>query len=452
MIGWSDRHRLKTQLAQIAAGGAAAIGVSVASTSIMRIVSSMTLTRLLDSHAYGVIGVITSISYMLAMLAEVGMYAFIVRHADGDDPHFRDQLWTIRFLRGAILTAAMMILAKPAAMLLGKPELAPVVAVWGISFLIDGLSSLAFATAVREQKLWRMSLLDIGRSVATFLVSLLFALVWHSYWAMIAGMIAGALLSCFLSYALFPRSVRRFAFSRERSGELWGFSRYIALSSMLTLLIMQSDKVVLARLMPLPVYGLYAIATTLAVAPGALAAPYCTRVLFAVYSQTVRKNRDALRRVLYDTRRKVVLLYMFGVAAMIGGAPLLVELLYDPRYRGVVPYLQLISISTLLRMPSLAANQALIAIGRTRSTLFANVFRVIWLVIGGGVALWMDNIMLLVATVGTIEVPGILCFWFNLWRAKLLNVVEEGYGLAAAGVGLGVGFGVSQVAMRMFVN
>jgi lipopolysaccharide exporter len=443
------RQKAIARVRQFAAGGVAAITVSVGMTSMLRIISSMTLTRLLDSHAYGVIGVITSIAYMLSMLADVGLAAFIIRHEEGDKPAFLDEIWTLRLVRGAMLTVAMIVASKPAAMLLGKPELAPVIALWSFSFLIDGLSSLAFATGVRTQKLWRVSMLDFGLNAMTFCVSLMLAIFWRSYWALITGMLCGAVFKCTLSYILFPSSRRRIAFSRMRSRELWGFSRYIAMSSMLSLLIMQWDKVVLARLMPLTTFGLYAIATTLAATPNAVNGPYAQRVLYPIFAKTARENPSSLRHVLYQRRRKFVLFYMFAVATMIGGAPLLVEILYDDRYRGVAPYLQWIVLSPLLRLPSLIANQALIAIGRTRSTLFANMLRIPWLAVGGGIGFATGNIMLLVATVGTVEIPGILCFWFNLWRAKLLNVREEVYGLAAAGIGVAAGFGVSEIGLRL---
>ena len=51
-------------------------------------------------------------------------------------------------------------------------------------------------------------------------------------------------------------------------------------------------EVVLARIMPLSAYGLYAIAVTLSAAPVGLAAPYAARVLFAVYAKRVREDRD----------------------------------------------------------------------------------------------------------------------------------------------------------------
>jgi O-antigen/teichoic acid export membrane protein len=437
------------RLRRLATGGVASIAVSVGVTSVLRIISSMTLTRVLDSHAYGVVGVITTVAFMLGMLSDVGLASFIIRHKDGDDPTFRHQIWTIRLIRGAMLSVVMAVLAKPAAIALGKPELAPVVAIWGISFFIEGLSSLAFATAIREQKLWRMSMLDLSLNVVTFVVSVALALVWRSYWALIVGMLAGAISKTLLSYILFPNSRQRFVYNRDRFRELWGFSRYIAMSSMLSLLVLQWDKVVLARMMPLATYGLYAIATTLAAAPTSLAVPYVYRVLYAAYTKTVRDDPEALRRVLYARRRKVVLCYMFAVATLVGGAPLLIEILYDPRYRGVAPYLQIITVAAVLRFPALAGEQALIALGRTRSSLSINVCRIVWLVIGGAIGIATNNIMLLVAVVGTVEVPGVVGTWVNLWRAKLLNVKEEAYGIAAAIAGVLVGFGVSDVGMKL---
>lgn len=437
------------RLRQLATGDAASIAAGVAATNILRIVSSMTLTRLLDSHAYGVVGVITSIAYMLTMLSDIGLLGFIVRHTEGDDPKFLDQIWTIRLARGAMLTVVMAAVATPASALLGKPELALVVAVWSLSFLIDGLSSLAFATAIRGKQLWRLSALDFSGNLTTFIVSISAAVILHSYWALIIGMLTGAAAKALLSYILFPATRRRWHFDRARSAELWRFSRFIAMSSMLSLLILQSDKMVLARLMPLSAFGLYSIAVTLAAAPSALAAPYSTRVLYAIYARTVRDNIAALPRVFYAARRKVVLLYMFGVGGMIGAAPLITALLYDPRYRSVTPFLQLILITTLLRITSLSANEALIACGRMRATFIANLCRVAWLAIGGGVGLWIHDIMLLVAIVGTVEVPGMLCYWFFLRRERLLDLRQEALGLASGASGVGLGWLVATAVLTL---
>jgi len=432
-----------TRLRQMATGGTASIAFNVASTNVLRIASSMTLTRLLDSSAYGVVGVITSVAYMLAMLSDVGIYDFLVRHKEGDERKFLDQVWTLRLIRGVVLAVVMIVIAKPMTAFLGKPQLALVVAVWSLSFILDGLSALSFATAVRHQKLWRLSNMELMANVTTMVVSVTLAALTHSYWAMIGGMLLGAVVKLILSYVMFPDSRRRWHFDMSRSREMWGFSRYIAMSSILSLAIMQSDKVVLARIMPLSAYGLYAIAVTLAAAPAGLSTPYAIRVLLAAYSKTARENRPSLRYVIYQARRKVTLLYMAGVGGLLGAAPLVIEILYDPRYRGVTPFLQLLLISTGLRMPGLSAKQALIAVGRTGAQLIGNVACVVWLAIGGAIGLLTGNIMLLVAIVGTVEVPNLLCFLWSMRREGLVNWREEALGPTAMLAGAGVGWLVS---------
>ncbi|MBO9499959.1 MAG: oligosaccharide flippase family protein [Novosphingobium sp.] len=439
----------RSRLREIATGGSASVAVSVGATNLLRIISTMTLTRLLDSHAYGVVGLILSISYVVTMLSDVGLYNFIIRHKEGEDEKFLNEIWTIRMMRGVGLAVLMVVLAEPFALLVQKPEIAGALAVWSISFVLDGFSSLAFALGVRNHQFWRLSLLDLSYNVATFMMSIVMALVLRSYWALIIGMVLGGMVKLVLSYVLFPHSRRAIRFSMARSRELWGFSRYIAMSSFLSVLILQTDKVVLARLMPLAEFGLYSIATTLSVAPAAISGMYANRVLLAAYSKAQRKEPERLRHVFYEKRRNILLLYMFALAGIVTGAPLIVEVLYDDRYRGVTPFLQWLVISPMLRLMVLSSNQVLLSVGQTRSTLTANVFRITWLAIGAGAGLWMHNIMLLVAAVGTVEVPGLLCFWFNLHRVKLLDLRQEALGFIAAGAGLGVGWAVNAAGMAL---
>jgi O-antigen/teichoic acid export membrane protein len=438
------------RLRQLATGGAASIAVSVAATNMLRIISTITLTRLLDSSAYGVVGIITSVSTMIALLTDVGMMQFIARHPEADERRFQNEIWTIRLGRAAFMTIAMLVFAEPIAKFVSKPELAAVLAVWSFALALDGLSSLAFAMGVRRRQFWRLSMMDFAASVVTFGVSLGCALATRSYWSLIAGMLTGATFKAVLSYVMFDRTVYRPVFSRERSRELWGYSRFILPASILQLFILQSDKVILARLMPLSAYGLYAVAVTLAAAPGGLAGPYSGRVLYGVYSHAARNGLAELQATFYPARRKVVLLYMFAVSIMAGAAPLMIGILYDERYRGVAPYLQLLTISTVLMLPTMAAKEALFALGKPKPTLVSNIFRIIWLGIGAFAGLATHKIMLLVAIVGTVELPGMLINWVYLRKYGLLKLREELYGFIAALAGGALGAIVSATALHLF--
>jgi hypothetical protein len=92
----------------------------------------------------------------------------------------------------------------------------------------------------------------------------------------------------------------------------------------------------------------------------------------------------------------------------------------------------------------------LMALGHTKSMLVSNIFRIAWLVVGGAIGLVTGDIMLLVAVVGTVELPGLLCFLFNLQRVGLLSVREEAYGFAAAALGAAIGWGLWEAALLLF--
>lgn len=419
-------------------------------TNGLRIVSSMTLTRLLTSEAFGVVGVVMSVSLILAMLSDVGLYPFIVRHDKAEDRRFLDEVWTIRLLRSAGLTLVMAALAWPAAMFMGKPELTPVLAIYSLSFLIEGFSSLAFATAVREQRLWRLTLLESLTAAIQLAISIVIALALRSSWSLVVAMLASGVVRSFLSYVFFPGARRRPVLSKERARELWGFSRFIAVSSFLSLLILQADKLVLARLMPLAVYGHYVIAATLATAPVPLAWSYSQRVLYPAYVDAARQGGNRLAEVFYSKRRWVVLAFMAASGGLVGGAGLLVRLLYDPRYASVAPLLSLLALSTTLYLANHSSDEALIASGRPRWTLYANIVRVTWLAVGGTIALLQGDPFWLVAVVGLLEAVAAVAYWIGLRRIGVFRLGQELLGIAAALVGGGIGWSATWLASTLW--
>ena len=446
---WTSRT-LQVRIGQMLRGGAASIVAAAVASNLLRVASSVTLTRLLDTTAFGIVGIITSVAIILQLVSDIGVQPFVIRHKQGDDAAFLDEIWTLRLIRSATLTVIMAGLAYPVAVFLGKPQFALVLGVWSINFVIDGLSSMAFATAVRMQTLWRLTWLDLSASVVQLVIAILAAVIWHSYWALVIAMLAGASFKSVLSYALFAHSRRRWALSADRAREMWNFSRFIAPSSLMAVLILQADKVILARLMPLATYGIYAVAATLAAAGPALAANYSRRVLYPAYAETVRSHPDQIRKQFYARRRSLALLYMLAVGTLGGGATLVVTILYDPRYLPVADYLKILSISAVLALTNNASEELLIAVGKLKVTLYVNFVRIIWLLLGVMAAILTGRSIVLVAAFGTVEVMAMLAYWVNLQRMDLFDLREEAMGLLAGCAGAALGFGAKTIAFAIF--
>ena len=75
----------------------------------------------------------------------------------------------------------------------------------------------------------------------------------------------------------------------EIAGDLWRFSQVIAVSSALTLVIGQVDKLVSRALLPLDQFGIYVIAASLAAAPNAFAANYAAAIVYPAAAAAAEK-------------------------------------------------------------------------------------------------------------------------------------------------------------------
>jgi len=426
------------------------LALTMAGNLVVRTGSSMLLTRLLTPYDFGIVGIITTVFFAVAMITDLGFEAFLIRHERTEDRHFRDVIWTIHAKRGFALFVGVAIASPAIAWAFGKPVVTVPLAVASLIFLINGLASLSLMTALRRDKARELSVLDFGLQIFQTLTCLSLALWWRNAWSIIAAMLLQSALRALLSYRLFADSTQRPARDRSVSREFLAFSRVILMSSMLTLLIGQSDKLVLGRLFTLDQFGLYAIALTIASAPTGFAEAYVRRIVFPVYAQTWRQVPSELPLVYYSVRRLPSALYAFGCGGLIGGAPLLVALLYDPRYASVATFISLLMIGSALRLSNIAASELLTATGEMTRMLRITVVRVIWLAVAIPAGFFMVGPIGVVAAVGLMEVPAMLYSWLLLGRVRVLDLRQELLLLALVATGAAIGFLGGTEVLRLF--
>jgi lipopolysaccharide exporter len=417
---------------------------------IVRTGSSMVLTRLLKPYDFGIVGIITSIFYVATMITDLGFQAFLVRHERTDDRHFRDVIWTIHAKRGFALFATVAIASPAIAWAFGKPVVALPLAIASTTFLINGMASLSLMTALRRDKARELSLLDFALQIFQTLVGILLALWWRNAWSIIAVMVLQSVVRCGLSYGLFQDSAQRPARDRAIAQEFFAFSRIVLMSSTLSLLIGQSDKLVLGRLMSLDQFGLYAIALTIAIAPKGFAEAYVHRVLYPIYAKTWREMPTDIGHTYYRVRRRATALYSFACGGLVGSASLLIALLYDPRYSSASAYLSLLMISSSLYLSNSAASEVLTAAGDLTRMLRLNVVRVLWLAVGIPAGFLMFGALGIVGAVGLIEVPAMLCSWILLRKIGVFDLRQELLPLVATAAGAAIGFLGATEVLRLF--
>lgn len=423
---------------------------TIVASNLLRILSTIVLTRMLSPQDFGVAGITAAILAVLMMISDVGFHVFIVQHPRGDERHLLDVVWTIRLIRAVILTLVLAALSGPLALLIDKPEMQAVIAVTALHFLVDGLSSLAPITAVRQQRLMMLSALDIVTAAAQTLLSIALALILQNYWAIVFGGLLGVAIRSALSFVMFDDPGRRIAYDRDLSRELWRFGRTIAGAHTIQVLLGQVDRFVLSRVFPLHLFGLYTVAGNLAGAPSAFTSTYPNRILLPAYAKVQREQPETLADPYYRKRQAVMLIYVFAMGGFIGTAAVVTDILYDPRYADVAGYLRLLAVAPLFGLNNYAAREVLIVVGRVRALFIGNLVRLGWLLVMGLAGFLLAGPVGLVAAVGAVEVPVQVYCWLELRRAGLLRWRHEAAMLVTMLAGLAVGLMAEQFYFRLF--
>src|SRR5712691_949327 len=138
------------------AGGWSLAGYGL--SQMLRLCSSLVMTRLLVPEMFGVMAIATMVTVILALLSDFGLAQNIVQSPRGDDPEFLDTAWVVPILRGGVLWLAALLLSialyfanlrgmLPANSVYSSPVLPLVIAVSSFSAIISGFASTRMSTA-----------------------------------------------------------------------------------------------------------------------------------------------------------------------------------------------------------------------------------------------------------------------------------------------------------------
>jgi lipopolysaccharide exporter len=361
-------------------GNLFAAGFSFLGQAVIRLGSSLLLTRILRPEAYGIVTVLLSVMFVVEMLADIGVTVFIVREPNAEEPAYLNTAWTMRLGR-AVLNGVVVFAGAPLiASLYHLPELVAPIRVISLWFLIGGLESMSFPLAVRHSR----ARLQMYCELLATLVSTLFAVIYcyysRTYWGMLYAILLNRLLLTLLSFRFYPESRPRLQFDAAAARSIFRYTRFTVPSGMLTLVLTQFDKVAFLRLFDLRLLGIYALASNIAGPIESLIINTCHMVLYPRCAHDFRTDPETLQRNYYTGNIKLFASILLLPAGVGGAAYLIIAVLYDPRYWSAAAVLQAFMLRATLAAFAASAEALLIAAGEPKVILVGNVFRTLWIV------------------------------------------------------------------------
>jgi O-antigen/teichoic acid export membrane protein len=356
----------------ITASSAWAMG-GYAAGQLLRFAGNLVLTRLLFPEVFGVMALITTLMQGLVMFSDVGIGPAIIQRPGGASERFLRTAWTVQCLRGVLLWLVACALARPFAAFYGEPRLAAYVPVAGFTAVLLGFEATSAAALSRDLRLRRITIVDLAAQALGLAVMIALAAAHRSLlgpdpgsavWAVVAGTLVGTVARVVLSHAALPGIRHRFELGREELAVLFGFGRWIFVSTLLTFLVGQSDRLVFGKMIPLDLLGVYGVASALAMLPAQASQRLGSAVLFPAYSRL--QDSPRFDSVFHRVRLPLALGGAAAASALVACGPSLIDLLYDARYAAAGWIVQLLAVAGWFQILESTNSAAILAQGRLR--------------------------------------------------------------------------------------
>jgi O-antigen/teichoic acid export membrane protein len=340
---------------------------------LLRLVGNLVMTRLLVPEMFGVMAIAMTVTLVLGMLSDLGLRQNIVQSRRGEDPVFLDTAWVFQIMRGVLLWLMVLVLSiclhiaqafgmVSTSSVYASSDLPLVMAVNSISTIVLGFQSTRMSTAHRRFDQKRIVQIALASQLVGLVTMIAIATVSRSIWALVAGGQVSALTTTALSHLYMSGHANRFRWDKQAARELFGFGKWVFLSSGLYVLAMNGDRLLLGAFADTRTLGLYAIASLLI---GAVAGTL-NRLFFTVSLPALSEiARDAPGRLRHVYARlglpsDILLTFLTGFLFALGET--VIYVLYDPRYADAGAILEVLALS-LLSVRYEVARQVYLALG-----------------------------------------------------------------------------------------
>jgi O-antigen/teichoic acid export membrane protein len=364
----------------VTAGSWSAIGFVGA--QVLRLGSSLVLTRLLAPDLFGLFAIITIVQTIFGLLSDVGLRQSVVQNSRGGDPDFLSTIWTLQVARGLFIwmfssLTGLAIYGLAAAetfapdSVYGSAQLPWLLFATGAVTFVDSFYSVKVLEQERNLNQRVINIIDLSCQVVGIATTLIVAWHWRNVWAVVVGGMTQSVAHVVLTHLFLSGHRVGFGWNREIVREVVLLGRWIIISSSFGIFAMNADRILLGGWVTQETLGFYALALSLYMVFAGAVDRLLSAVVFPMLSEAVRAGDESFQR-LYS---RIKLPYDAALALAAGGiwgaGEWLVTLLFDPRWQPVGEMLRILSFGLIVARVGLP-HVAYMAHGRMRNLSAVN--------------------------------------------------------------------------------
>lgn len=394
-------------------------------SQVLRLGSNLILTRLLVPEFFGVMAVANSLKIGFALLSDFGIKQSIVQHKNGQDEAFLNTAWTIDVIRGGLLLILCCCFAFPAVKIYGNTNFYWLMPLIGLDALINNLQSTALISLRRKVNVGKETIFNLAIQIVALAVMIVWALISPSLLSLAAGIIVSSLLRTIGSYILFADKRNKFLIDKQSASEIIKFGKWLFVATTLVFLAEQSDRLILGKLLPLDILGVYSVAWILANMPRAIVKRLANQVIFPVVSRRADLSREKLRTEILQHRQKLLLFFGLAILPFVVCGDQLILAMYDDRYGQATWMLPILSLGVWFSILFDTVNPCLMGIGKPIYGALSNLLRFLMVSCGLFIGFRYGGVLGAVIVVAISGLPAYIGIQVGLIRENLSFLSQD---------------------------
>ncbi len=390
----------------------------------LRLGSNLILTRLLVPELFGLMALVNVFLMGLNLFSDVGIYPSIIQNPRGEEPKFLNTAWTVQVIRGFALWLGCIVIAVPVAQFYNEPRLQLLLPIVGLNSIFNGFNSTNLPILQRRMEVGKLIRFELGTQIIALIVMITWAWISPSIWALVGGNLVAAIAEMLWSHRLlkfFPR----IAWDKEVVAELTSFGKWIFISTAMTFLASEIDRLMLGKLFTLEMLSFYIIAFTFADIPRQIIGKLSFQVLYPAIVKYASLPRHTLREKSLKPRWLILIGQAIAVTLLVSFGDYIIKLLYDARYVQATWILPILALGLWPLMLSITSDKTLLAIGSPNYAAWGNLLKFIYMAIALPIGFHFYSVFGAVVVIAFNDLPFYVLTSYGLYQEKLSVLKQD---------------------------
>lgn len=358
----------KAMLSKKITVGTAWLFLTSITTNFIGFIGQLILARILVPEDFGIYALALAVMNVISAFLELPVSMALIQMEEPTKDDY-STAFTVGLIRGAVVCLLILALAWPMALLFTNSHLGPLLALLSVYPLILSFRNPYFMTFAREISFSEASILEVTSKVTAFIITVAVAVIYKTYWAFPAGLMVSAVVEVILSFVI-ARQIPGFSLKSLR--QMWDFSIWLGLTTIVNQLNFQSNRFVVGWFFPAATLGHYHMSQQISIQLTRLLVNPFTRSLFSAFS-VIQNDPHRLRHAYRKAQSFVGVIVLpagFGIAAV---AEPLILLLLGEQWRPAILFVRFTAPVLALSTIYSAVVPLAMAMARTKTLFYRNV-------------------------------------------------------------------------------